>query len=208
MIMQEKLSTIASDVAEVKLSLSSSINDMNKKILDMQQKIDKQSEVILQQQLFLEKIDRRERETNLVLLGVPDERVPLEGTIDDDSKVKKVFETLQVSNPIRSHRRLGRVDAGGNRPRPILVTLATKAERDAVVEKGKELKNSREPFRKIFVKKDTHPAVREEWRRLHDVEKREKEKPENAGCVIRLDYRLRKIFKDDIEIDSWNPHPF
>ena len=87
-----------------------------------------------------------------MLLGVPDEQISLEGTTDEESKVKKVFEALRVNTPIRSHRRLGRLDAGGNRPRPILVTMAAKAERDAIVEKGKELKHGREPFKRIFVK--------------------------------------------------------
>ncbi len=58
------------------------------------------------------------------------------------------------------------------------------------------------------MKKDVHPSVRKEWRRLPDVEAAEKAKPENVGCVIRLDTRERKVYKDDTVIDAWNAQFF
>ena len=207
-MLQDKLTQIATDLKAVKTSIASSNTVTATKLADMQQKIDNQAGIIMQQQLFLEKLDRREREKNLVLLGVPDVNEALEGATSEEGKIGKVFDVLQVQAPIRSHRRLGRQEQSATRPRPILVTVDTKSERDAIVGNGKKLKESREALKKIFVKKDIHPAVRKEWKRLHDAEAREKDKPENQGCVIRLDFQERKLYKNNIVIDSWNPHPF
>ena len=67
------------------------------------------------------------------------------------------------------------------------------------------LKTAGDNVKTIFIKKDVHPRVRKEWQRLRDVERAEKEKPENVGCVIRLDPRERKVYKDREVIDSWSP---
>ena len=40
------------------------------------------------------------------------------------------------------------------------------------------------------------------------MEKREKVRPENAGCVIRLDARERKLLRDNVVIDEWKQQGF
>lgn len=65
-----------------------------------------------------------------------------------------------------------------------------------------------EPFKKIYIKKDSHPGVRREWKRLKEAEKEEKRKPSNVGCNIRLDFKERVLYKDGVIIDKWQPHPF
>lgn len=57
-------------------------------------------------------------------------------------------------------------------------------------------------------KKDVHPGVRKEWKRLREAEEREKERPENVGCVIRLDTRQRKLYRDNNVMDCWDPQFF
>ena len=74
--------------------------------------------------------------------------------------------------------------------------------------KTKKLKEAGAPFERIYIKKDVHPAVRNEWKRLKDVELAEKNRPENVGCTIRLDARERKIYRDNVVIDQWNAYPF
>ena len=71
-----------------------------------------------------------------------------------------------------------------------------------------QLKQRGGAYGKIFVKKDIHPSIRNEWKRLHDAERAEKERPENAGCVIRLEPRERKLYKDGVVIDSWSQLSF
>ena len=46
------------------------------------------------------------------------------------------------------------------------------------------------------MKKDVHRVIRQEWKRLGDVETTEKAKPVNQGCTIRLDYKRREVTCD------------
>ena len=94
-----------------------------------------------------------------------------------------------------------------NPKRPMLVTLDSRIERDRILEKKTNLKK-KENLKLIYVKKDLHPNVRNEWRRLFEAEKKEKERPENVGVEIRFDTRKRELLRDGIVIDSWKPTPF
>ena len=58
------------------------------------------------------------------------------------------------------------------------------------------------------MKKDQHPSVRQEWKRLHTVYKTEKERPTNQGCNIEFNFRERKVYKDGIVIDKWSMQNF
>ena len=77
--------------------------------------------------------------------------------------------------------------------------------RSRILANAKNLKTAGEKFSRIYVKKDVHPGVRKEWQRLREAEAKEKERPENAGCDIRLDTRQRKLYHDGEVIDTWNP---
>ena len=180
---EERLDTIAAELADLRRAITSPDSATNRKLADMQAQIDKQAEVIAQQQSFLEAVDRKERETKLVVLGVPDEEESLAGATSDNDKLRKVWSVIGEDIEIRSHQRLGRRNDSG-RKRPILVTVKSKQDRDAVLAKTKRLKDAGEPFGRIYVKKDVHPSVRNEWRRLREAEAVEKQRPENEGCVI------------------------
>lgn len=99
-----------------------------------------------------------------------------------------MLEKTEAENEVRAVRRLGSSSSSGRR-RPILVTVASREERDILLDKAKRLKTCEEPFKKIFIKEDVHPSVRAEWRRLWEAEKREKERSENVGCNIYLNVR-------------------
>ena len=75
--------------------------------------------------------------------------------------------------------------------------------------KGKDLKtHSSDIYHRIYVKKDQHPAVRNEWKRLHAVFKTEKERPSNQNSTILFNFRERKVYKDGTVIDQWNMQNF
>ena len=71
------------------------------------------------------------------------------------------------------------------------------------MDKAKTLKQREEVYKKIYIKKDVHPSVRAEWKRLREVERTEKERPENVGCRIEFNVRERKLYKDGVVIDKW-----
>ena len=62
---------------------------INKKVESLEARIDKQAEVIAKHQNFLEVIDRKEGEDNVVVLGVPEEHESLDGATTEEGKFEK-----------------------------------------------------------------------------------------------------------------------
>ena len=120
---------------------------INKKIASLESKVEKQAEIIVKQQLFLEALDRKEREANLVVLGVPDYEEDFDGASSDESKLSKIWTQIGVGDVTTTHRRLGQ--RNNQRSRPILVTLQDKNERVNILDRAKHLKTCHELFKKI-----------------------------------------------------------
>ena len=55
---------------------------------------------------------------------------------------------------------------------PILLTLPDKTLRNGLLVLANQLKENNEPYKKIYIKKDVHPSVRRQWRRLGEAERR------------------------------------
>lgn len=201
-----KLNDLVKEVGDLRSAVTAPDSGINKRFDDLQSQVNKQAQIIASQQRYLEILDRKERESNLILTGVPDENEALEGGTSDEVKLKKVWSKVGITEEIKEHRRLGKRD-DNNRRRPILVTVASRQGRDKILEKAKRLKEAEGEYRRIYIKKDLHPSVRGEWRRLRQAEQTEQQRPENVGCTVRLDIRERKLYKDGIVIDAWNP-PF
>jgi hypothetical protein len=82
--------------------------------------------------------------------------------------------------------------------------LETSDVRKNVIESAKKLSKSNDELMKtVFIKKDTHPAIRKEYARLHKVEKEEKDKPENQGRAVYFEKETRSIKVDDVVIDKF-----
>ena len=105
-----------------------------------------------------------------------------------------------------TERRLGKQIEG--KIRPILVTLYQGTDRRVILNHTKNLKSAGEDFKSIYVKKDTHPAIRREWKRLFDAKEEEEKKPENVGVTIMVDTRKRQLLRNDVVIDRWRPSFF
>ena len=190
---EARLETLSKEVVALREAYTQAEQASEKRISDLQARFDKQGEIILSQQLFLENIDRKQREKHLILLGVPEGQDALEGVTDDVEKIKKIWTTIGVNEvDVVSQKRLGR-DPVRDRKRPILLILNLREDREKVLEKAKVLKEKSEAYKTIYVKKDVHPAVRREWKRLYEAETAEKARAENRGHTIRFDTRARKL---------------
>ena len=198
----EKVNMLVLEKTQLKNAITSPDSIVNKKISALQEQVNRQAEVIASQQRFLEVIDRKERETKLVITGEPDENESLEGATTEEDKLQKIWSNVGVTVEGVTHWRLGKPN-GGERRRPILVTLPDKQLREKILDKAKNLKQANGEYQKIYVKKDVHPSVRKEWKRLRDAEKSEKERPENVGRIIHFDAKERKLYRDGVVIDSW-----
>ena len=77
--------------------------------------------------------------------------------------------------------------------------------RDNILRNAKNLKDLPEEnqYKKVFLKRDQHPEVRNEEKRLYEVFKAEKNKPENADYPVIFDRRKRIVTVNNEEVDCF-----
>lgn len=69
------------------------------------------------------------------------------------------------------------------------MAVESREARDRILQWAKQLKQPGGEYTKIYIKKDVHPSIMAEWKRLREAEKKEKALPESAGCEVSLDTR-------------------
>ena len=196
------------EIRSIKEELKNMAN-IKKEVDQLSQKLDDAYKIIGQQQLFLEKLDNRERQRNIVITGLPEENDAIGNS--DAEKVRKVMDAMGyqlTSDPETWEiRRLGKPD-DNNKKRPVLIVVDNGYQRNEILKKAKNLKSATGPFSTVYVRKDVHPAIRKETARLKTREREEKEKPENVGVEIRYDWKRRVLLRDGNVIDKFTPYFF
>ena len=107
---------------------------------------------------------------------------------EDKDKVKQLMKVMRTDRTV-----LAVVDsfecetigqARDNSIRLIKVNVKSKATRDLILEKAPQLKESREPWKKVYVKKDVHPVYSKETSRIYKKMKELKENNPNKDIKI------------------------
>lgn len=166
-----------------------------------------------QQQTFLEQVDANQRASNIILLGLSEDDDLIDGDEVAESDMEKARLTLDKIGSdadIQDVQRLGAEPTAADhpqRPRPLKIKLVRASERPEIIENAPQLRALPVPFRNLIIKKDTHPLVRKEWARLHQVANDEKAKPGNIGHTITIDFKAREVKRDGITIDNFK-NPF
>lgn len=152
---------------------------------------------VAEQQRALEQLEGRDRERNLIFTGVAENKGGKHWE-KDEADIEGILVEIQCPGVVPAKvMRLGKPREEGAPPRPMLVITNTITEAKTVLENARKLKQStKDDRRKVYIKKDQHPAVRREWKRLHDYAKAEREAPANVQCTIRVDYKKRAVTKD------------
>ena len=132
--------------------------------------------------------DKKGRETNLVLFNVDEEKE------DEEKEVTEILAYLEVDVEVRGIRRMGREKKAG-KTRPIWVKLASKQERNSVLDKAKNLRTSN-LYKEIFINKDMTQQERDAAHKLRE-ELKEKRKNEREGQSKYFIRRGRVIRVDE-----------
>ena len=218
---QGSLLTKTTEIAELKSKLPENGGNGNQQILDIQKIVDNH-------QRYLEKADSYRRENNVVVFGLQESQEE-----NDSDKVKEILQSIGCQNvEPEKVKRLGKVveetaslpttepvaeqststegahsenNPQRRRPRhrPILVTLKSQTDRSDIIKNTHKLKRI-ESLKTVFIKKDQTPAERKEWARLRTVLTREKDRPENQGFTVKIDYRTRCVKAGDRVIEKGN----
>lgn len=168
-------------------------------------------DAICKQQKWMEEIDNTQRASNLILYNVPETSDMVhnnETATTDEEKCQMILHALDYTDEIDHCARLGKNEGKATDKRPLKVILSDPHERGTI------LKNATDPglpknttFLNIRVKKDTHPAIRAEWARLHRSLDNEKKKAENAGYNLEIDFKKRVLTRNGVTIDEFK-NPF
>jgi len=189
MIMIEKATKEHRDAVDKLTERCNDLEEKNKKLYD----------ALKHQQAHIEQMDAKERGSNVIMYGVP------EGTFEqcdtDDGKVQAIMGMINERNAnVESIKRIGAAEQ--NKTRPLLLRVASTSMRNRVVDLARKCTNP--VMANIKVRKDLHPSVRKEWKRLFEVKEAEEKKTENAGHVITIDMKRRAVLRDGDVIDSWS----
>lgn len=204
--LKRELAECKSEMETMKAQLKVQANQI-KKCNDDQHSL---HDIVMGQQRFMEQVDARQRQCKAVIMGLSEESDILGN--DDIERVNCVLRAIDpnMTPNIVGMKRLGNANAA--KKRPLLIELSTKAERDSITDKAKHLKDSRgassQTLKKVFIKRDMHPAARKEHARLKKVMKDERQKPENAGTNIVYDHKRGVLTRDGLIIDSFKPFSF
>merc|ERR1711874_258069 len=111
-------------------------------------------------QHFIESVDNKTRDKNLIFHGVPEDASGDLGS-DDTEKVMNVIKKTGFTGDIDNinTERLGATIGNQARPRPILVKVDNHGLQKQLLMKAKQLRNEI-GFSRIYIKKDLHYTVR------------------------------------------------
>ena len=169
------------------------------------------SQTIEHQQRFCESVDYELRKSSLIISGVSEtNNITKEDGSELSTDIEKISHIFaKTNNPeiqIKSIQRLGKEN--DRNKRPIKVLLNDPADRQHILANSRQLKDAGGALSKVFIKKDQHPAVYREIKRLRDTEKREKKKAENQGRNVEYDWKKRCVLVDGMIIDTYQPSFF
>ena len=196
----EKLDTILNELAAMRGEKEKISNEIKR----IDGTVGEHSKILSAHQKFMEDLDSEKRARHMIVLGLKEDQ-----NTSDDDKLKDVVNVIGVDvNEVKIENivRLGKADTSQpNKTRPLKVTFEKRTMRDKVLKNSNKLKEQDEEsvYRKIFLKKDTHPEVRKEEKRLYEVFKAEKNKAENVDKEVIFDRKTRVVTVNDEEVDRF-----
>ena len=188
---ETSISTLKQDVERIDTTVNNNFPDVYRSMEYMQR--------------FCEGIDSKLRGRNIIMLGVS-ESDTTHGS-DDLERAKHIIEkTGAIAGETIGElgvKRLGTSQMSG-RSRPLHVELENHDKQWKVLQNSKNLKDLT-GYQNIYIKKDMHPTIRNEFNRLRRREKEERENPANTGINIEYDWRARVLKRNHVVIDRFNP---
>ena len=185
-------------------SQNAKIELLKANVKEKEQTIETLSQIVINMQASLNKIDSETRITNIMVSGLSEDTIT-ENAVElsnDVEKVERLFEVMELDPTTISTvntLQMSRIGQPNNSMARLLkINVNSKTSRDAILDKAKLLKNRNEPWKKVYVKKDVHIVYAKENQRLNKRRKELREKNPNSDVKI-LD---GKLLLDDRVIDK------
>ena len=171
----------------VAASASGSI-DLETKLAPINEAVKKLAPIektIQNHQRYLDQVDLQKRETNIIITGLKEE-----ATANDNQRVNDILAVVECSTvkPVKVMR-IGKKNEDSERSRPLLVVTDSITSKKKILSNKSKLKSGREDLKSVYIKADEPLCVRNEWKRLKEVLKNEKNAPTNVACNVKIDYK-------------------
>lgn len=206
---------LSSDIKDAVDGLRSDMTVQKAATSKIREDVDCIIDVVAGQQRQLERLDAKDRACKLIMIGLPEDQTCLTAknpatNVDvtaknDDEKITLVLDHVALGEKFNfNQQRLGEPRQDGSN-RPVLITLPNEDLRKSILQQSPSLATV-PGLASIKLKKDQHPALRKEWKRMFDAESTEKQKPENAQKNVVFDRKKRIITVDGVIVDRFMAH--
>ena len=185
-LIQSQTKPLDEKVANIGLKLDREINGLNTRVNVLENEVKEQKEknetltqIVVEMQKSLNKIDNNSRMKNLIISGLPEGEIAVGGASlkEDKEKVEKMFNLIEVEEGPWVVERLGKPTTNG-KTRMTKVIFQDKETRDKAAEKSTKLKELGEPWNKVYLNHDKHPVYRYENNRIRKKMNDYRKKPE------------------------------
>ena len=149
------------------------------------------TDIIINMQSSLNRIDSNTRNNNIIVSGLQEESIvdDVAGELrSDKDKIHCLFEVMNVGEDVLGDldnfeiSRIGQ--SKENTTRLVKVNVKSKTTRDSILEKAPSLKGKHEQWKRVYVKKDVHPVYSKETSRIYRKMKTLKE--ENPDKEVKI----------------------
>ena len=199
-----KIDNLEATVNQKVVGLEKRVQVLETELQEEVTKTSKLTGIIVNMQKSINKIDYTERAKNLMVSGLPEEAITTnEGQLTTDVEkfhfILKRIELHEIPMEVCNtfiFERIGKPN-NSDRPRIIKVTIATPDHRNAIINKAKSIKQLEDPWKKVYVNKDTHPVYLKETQRIRKRMNEVKQQPGFEHQTGRV-----KIVKGLLQVDG------
>ena len=177
--LDEKVENIGLKLDREINGLKTRVNVLEDEVKEQKEKNETLTQIVIEMQKSLNKIDSNDRVKNLMISGLPEGEMVVGGAslIDDKDKVGKMFNLIEIDGGPWEVERLGKPTTNG-KTRIAKVVFPDKETRDKAAEKSAKLKDLGEPWNRVYLNHDKHPVYRYENNRLRKKMNDYRKKPE------------------------------
>ena len=198
--LQDKMDNIDTYIRSLDTRVKTVENELKKEI----SKNEHLTEVIINMQKALNKIDSKSREANLMISGCSEDDIHIEEDVtltDDKKKLTYLLNSIGITDIPETtinnfeFTRIG--TPSNNRIRLLKVFVKSKELRERICKESSKVKNLNHPWRKIYINRDAHPVYLKENQRLRKKMKDWKSKEGYEHSTGRV-----KIINGLLQIDG------
>ena len=209
-VIQQIITPISDKLDKLEHYITTNVEAQNAKlellkahVKEKEQTIETMSQIIINMQTSLNKIDSDKRITNIMVAGLSENVVKHNNDelSNDAEKLERMLQVMDIDV-----QTLGLVETfefsrigqeNDTMTRLLKVNVKSKATRDKILEKAKELKNKDDPWKRVYVKKDVHFVYAKENQRLNN--RRKELRDQNPEKDIKI--HNGKLLIDDCVVD-------